>query len=793
MSGGVETLKEESEKRHLESEKIVKNKNKYPFFLKRSLSGFILLFCVTVFFLSIAYFPKSSKEITTLKVNFQDEGSVPPTGWLSDFGQPFGPRTSSDQGRGFTYGWIRRSDRKPLDITKNGCRRNSPSDVLLATFIAMQSNGTKNFTGNTVEGIWETRIANGNYDVTVTVGDGTQTDSRHCINVEGVSAIAGFVPTERNRFKSATVTVSVSDGYLTIDAIGGTNTKLNTVTIYPSTSKRPFVKSVNPDNGSENVSEYTSISTNVLKLPKAGINNATITPSSVYLTEEATGALIPSNVNGTGGGDAITLVPGAPLKLSTTYRFTITSGVKDLSDSSFIPYSSTFTTGAGSTSALIGAQFDKIQLPNAIGQYTTLTIGPDGKLYALSVDGIIARFSMRPDGTLDDPEILYGLQDAYGRRTKRLAIGLAFDPSATATNLVAWVTHSSFVFQNGPEWDGKLSRLSGPDLKNVQDVVINLPRSIKDHLANSIAFGPDGALYFTQGSNTSMGNPDKTWGSREENLLSGSVLRLDVSKLGSLPLDAKTKEGGGKYNPYAPNAPLTIYASGIRNAYDLVFHSNGSLYVPTNGSAAGGNTPASENGTLRPDGTTYNGPSIPALSYVQQTEKDFLFRVVKGGYYGHPNPLRGEFVMNGGNPTAAIDPSEVIYYPIGTLPDRNWRGFSFDFHNNTSPNGAIEYKSNTFHGALKGKLLVVRYSQHDDIMTLTPGGPHNDIVSATEGYSIKGFSGFVDPLDLVENTKNGDIYVSEFGGTGKITLLRPVKSIDIVKSKKVVSESKRMR
>ena len=221
---------------------------------------------------------------------------------------------------------------------------------------------------------------------------------------------------------------------------------------------------------------------------------------------------------------------------------------------------------------------------------------------------------------------------------------------------------------------------------------------------------------------------------------------------------------------------MTIYASGIRNAYDLVWHSNGSLYVPTNGSAAGGNTPASESGTLRLNGTTYNGPSIPALAYVQQTEKDFLFRVVKGGYYGHPNPLRGEYVMNGGNPTPAIDPAEVSYYPVGTLPDANWRGYSYDFHNNTSPDGAIEYKSNTFKGALKGKLLVVRYSQHDDIMTLTPGGPNNDIISATEGYSIKGFSGFIDPLDLTEDTKNGNIYVSEFGGEGKITLLRPVEN-----------------
>jgi len=106
------------------------------------------------------------------------------------------------------------------------------------------------------------------------------------------------------------------------------------------------------------------------------------------------------------------------------------------------------------------------------------------------------------------------------------------------------------------------------------------------------------------------------------------------------------------------------------------------------------------------------------------------------------------------------------------MPDANWRGYSYDFQNNTSPDGAIEYKSNTFNGALKGKLLVARYSHHDDIIVLTPGGRNNDIISATEGYSIKGFTGFVDPLDVTEDPKNGNIYVSEFAGQGKITLLR---------------------
>ena len=42
------------------------------------------------------------------------------------------------------------------------------------------------------------------------------------------------------------------------------------------------------------------------------------------------------------------------------------------------------------------------------------------------------------------------------------------------------------------------------------------------------------------------------------------------------------------YDPFAEDAVVKIFATGVRNAYDLVWHSNGQLYVPTNGSAAGG-------------------------------------------------------------------------------------------------------------------------------------------------------------------------------------------------------------
>lgn len=421
--------------------------------------------------------------------------------------------------------------------------------------------------------------------------------------------------------------------------------------------------------------------------------------------------------------------------------------------------------------------FEKVGLPTAVGKpFTSLAIGPDGKLYATTLEGEILRFPLNADGTTGTAEVISSLQVANGG-SQRMAIGLGFDPSSTAANLVLWVTHSAFAFEDAPDWTGKISRLSGPNLGSVQDYVVGLPRSTINHLTNSLAFGPDGALYVLQGSNTAMGAPDSVWGMRPERQLNAAVLRVDPGEIVSPPLDVKTAEGG-TYDAFSPLAPLKIYASGVRNAYDLVWHTNGQLYVPTNGSTDGGNTPGTPDPlpascAKRIDVAAkgpYSGPQVPALTNVR-AQSDFLFRVVQNGYYGHPNPERCEWVLNGGNPSAAVDRAEVQEYPVGTQPDRNWRGAAFNFGLHKSPNGVIEYRSNAFGGLLEGRLLVIRYSQGDDIVVLTPGGPSFNVVGSHTG--IAGLTGFTNPLDLVENKANGYLYVAEYGAE-RITLLRPV-------------------
>jgi hypothetical protein len=242
----------------------------------------------------------------------------------------------------------------------------------------------------------------------------------------------------------------------------------------------------------------------------------------------------------------------------------------------------------------------------------------------------------------------------------------------------------------------------------------------------------------------------------------------------------------GTYNPYSSSSPLTIYASGVRNAFDMVWHSNGQLYLPTNGSGGGGNSPASVAGTRRPDGSFYHGPSVAATTGVK-VQNDWLFRVnpdLPVGFFGHPNPLRGEYVINRGYP------DNPLYSPT-VNPDSNYRA-AYNFGLNNSPDGALEYKSSTFNGVLKGKLLVCRFSGGGDIIVMEPGsmvkttynGTNDhiyDIVKVTTGSSnngLIGMSGFGNPLDIVEDVVNGNLYVNEFNWnnnanlTSQITLLK---------------------
>lgn len=537
---------------------------------------------------------------------------------------------------------------------------------------------------------------------------------------------------------------------------------------------RPAVIGTRPAANDSAVLPNAFVSCDVhLPTPGAGIDVTTMTDRSVRLFKAgAPDRPIEARLNSSGAGDAIVLQPTAPLEPGTRYIFEVTADLKDTAGAAFKPHRMMFTTAAVARTESYPVAFEQVRMPHTQvlmpgtdipSAYTALTFGPDGRLYAGTFDGRIMVFEVNADGTLNAPQAVSTVQAA--NNGPRIITGVVFDPKSTAADPILWVGHGQMAFNEGriegaDDWTGKISTLSGPSLSSYRDIVVGLPRAWKDHLNFQMAFGPDGALYFCQGSHTSTGASDKKWNFRPERLLTAAVLRLDPSRVTQTPLDVKTEEGG-VYDPSAPDAPLTVYATGVRSGFDLLWHSNGHLYTGLNGAAAGGNTP----GVSESD----NRQAIPAIYDIRETTHDLLLRIEKDGYYGHPNPTRRQFVLMGGNPTAGRDVQEIASYPVGIKPEPGFRPPAYDFGFNVSPNGLCQFRGDAFGGKLDGCILVTRYSGGKDVMVLRPG-PGGDIVEAITG--IEGLTGFADPLDIVQHPGSGVLYVAEYAGR-QITLLRP--------------------
>jgi hypothetical protein len=175
------------------------------------------------------------------KIDFQPDFATRPTTYAEDAGGAY----SATRG----FGWVRQDSLSanthvPLNLSANTVDRDPFNADLVGqradTLIYMQypANGSNSRLVKT-PGAWEMDVPCGDYQVFVVVGDSAFSSikkkpgdtSVHRINIEGTNAISGFVPTDQTKFQSATRTVNVCDGRLTIDAIGGTNTKLDYVDI----------------------------------------------------------------------------------------------------------------------------------------------------------------------------------------------------------------------------------------------------------------------------------------------------------------------------------------------------------------------------------------------------------------------------------------------------------------------------------------------------------------------------------------------------------------------------------
>ena len=118
-------------------------------------------------------------------------------------------------------------------------------DQRLDTLMHMQGNNVTNFANVALPGAWEIAVPNGTYSVEVSVGDPTS-GRRPDVPRAQRRGRQGHQRLRRRptttgsaRWSAATVNATVSDGRLTIDPIGGTNTKINYVVITRAADTTP--------------------------------------------------------------------------------------------------------------------------------------------------------------------------------------------------------------------------------------------------------------------------------------------------------------------------------------------------------------------------------------------------------------------------------------------------------------------------------------------------------------------------------------------------------------------------
>jgi glucose/arabinose dehydrogenase len=242
----------------------------------------------------------------------------------------------------------------------------------------------------------------------------------------------------------------------------------------------------------------------------------------------------------------------------------------------------------------------KIELPQGFTAYalaegffrpTSIALSPDGDVFISERHGNLYRMvDADGDGVFEEKALF---ASGFNEMT-----GLVFAQDGTL-----------YVSSRG-----KVTTLRDTDGDNVADesvdIITGLPRG--RHQNDGLAFGPDGKLYVTNGSTCDE--------CEEADPRSAAILQANADGTG-----------------------LRVYASGLRNAYDLVFDSQGRLWATDNGSDA------------------------PCATI------DELNLIVDGGDYGWPYAADGCDSLNDGIPPVAdlglhtastgIDEYDGVHFP----------------------------------------------------------------------------------------------------------------------------------
>ena len=244
-------------------------------------------------------------------------------------------------------------------------------------------------------------------------------------------------------------------------------------------------------------------------------------------------------------------------------------------------------------------------------------------------------------------------------------------------------------------WPGALVRLDDEDEDGDVDstslIIDDLPSFIYDaHSNNGIAIGPDGLLYLTLGGLSDHGPDDHP--------LAGAVLTANLD-----------------------GTDLKVYASGLRNPYDLAFRADGSIVATDNG-------PDYQDQRL-----SWNPP-------------DELNIIRKSGNYGYPDFFGFPPAWSDTLGPVAVFPSHSV--PTG-VTEYQGEEFPAEYHGKVFLSLFGPLVNPRFEGFVSPKVVIVTFKDE-------PGGESSGIV---EDFA----TGFVAPIDVAVDS-HGRLYVADYGG-----------------------------
>ncbi|NBD17493.1 MAG: hypothetical protein GVY04_15555, partial [Cyanobacteria bacterium] len=371
---------------------------------------------------------------------------------------------------------------------------------------------------------------------------------------------------------------------------------------------------------------------------------------------------------------------------------------------------------------------------------TRATWGPDGRLYVSSLRGDIAAYEFDDDYNIVSTQNI----ETIAPLSNHEILGLAFNPFDTEPKLYVAHAHlkanggTSFPVTEYSPYSGQVSVLSGPDFSTLTPLITGIGVSNHDHGINGLDFDNQGDLYVAVGGNTNAGIVSDAIGGLDESPFTAAVLKADITKAdfngainytlpdgfldnylaeNNLTLEDFTLEDGKLFDPsdsqvfgYAANVvegvDVSVYSSGTRNPFDILFTTQGSLYATDNGANFNAG-----NASTGPDTKTELGGK----------QFDELLLLSDGGYFGHPNRNRGrtdsrQNVFYGTNNPYEESIEDVFTEPIGLF-------------GKNSTNGMDEYRATTFGGQLRGNILAHEYNSEVWNVDLTPDGTQVEGIS----------------------------------------------------------------